>query len=293
MEIKKVGVLGAGVMGGQIAAHLTNVGLEVIAFDLDKDIAKKGIEATRNLKPSPYYNRKTADSIKIASFDELDLLKDCDWVVEAIAEKIEWKMGLYEKLEPYLSGSAILTSNTSGLLLQDLTQSMSESLKKRFFITHFFNPPRYMKLVEFITSEDNDVSMIHNMRDFFTNKLGKGVVFAKDTPNFIANRIGTYGMMVCLQKTFKDKLSIEDVDSWTGTLVGRPKSGTFRTADIVGLDTLTFVAQTAYEKCIDDPERDIFKIPKFLEDMIDSKWLGQKTGQGFYKKNRERRNTFS
>ena len=134
MEIKKVGVLGAGIMGGQIAAHLTNVGLDVIAFDLDENIAKKGIEATKNLKPSPYYNRKTADNIKIASFDNLGLIKDCDWVIEAIAEKIEWKTGLYEKVESHLSDTAILTSNTSGLLLQDLTNSMSGNLKKRFFI---------------------------------------------------------------------------------------------------------------------------------------------------------------
>ena len=208
MEIKKVGVLGAGVMGGQIAAHLNNVGLEVIAFDLDLDIAKKGLETTKKLKPSPYYNIKTADKIQAASFDQLDLLKDCDWVVEAIAEKIEWKTDLYSKIEPHLSDNTIITSNTSGLLLQDLTKSMSESFKERFFITHFFNPPRYMKLVEFITSSSNSEEVILFMQDFITNTLGKGVVLAKDTPNFIANRIGTYGMMLCLQETYKNNLSI-------------------------------------------------------------------------------------
>ena len=284
MEIKKVGVLGAGVMGGQIAAHLNNVGLEVIAFDLDLDTAKKGLDATKSLKPSPFYNIKTADKIKAASFDQLELLEDCDWVVEVIAEKLEWKTDLYSKIEEHLSENAIVTSNTSGLLLSDLTSSMSDSLKKRFFITHFFNPPRYMKLVEFITSEHNSKESVDFMKDFMTNVLGKGVVVAKDTPNFIANRIGTYGMMVCLQEAYKGSLSVEDVDAWTGTLVGRPKSGTFRTADIVGLDTLAFVAKTAYDKCENDPERDKFNMPDFVQKMIENKWLGQKAGQGFYKK---------
>ena len=284
MEIKKVGVLGCGVMGGQIAAHLNNVGLEVIAFDLDKETANKGMEATKKLKPSPYYNIKTADSIKAASFDDLELIKDCDWIVEAIAEKIEWKTGLYSKIEPFLSENTILTSNTSGLQLRDLTESMSDSLKSRFFITHFFNPPRYMKLVEFIVSDANNPDTVSFMKSFITDVLGKGVVMAKDTPNFIANRIGTFGMMVCLQQAYKNNLSVEDVDSWTGALVGRPKSGTFRTADIVGLDTLAFVANTAYQKCKDDPNRDIFKLPDFLNTMIENKNLGQKSGAGFYKK---------
>lgn len=284
MNIKKVGVLGCGVMGGQIAAHLNNVGLDVIAFDLDAKIAQDGIDATKKMKPSPFYNIKTSERIKVASFDDLKLVKDCDWVIEAIAEKIEWKTGLYSKLAPFLSDDAILTSNTSGLLLSDLTKSMDDSLKSKFFITHFFNPPRYMKLVEFITSESNSSSTINFMKEFITNTLGKGVVFAKDTPNFIANRIGTYGMMVCLQQAYKNNLSVEDVDSWTGTLVGRPKSGTFRTADIVGLDTLSFVAKTAFDKCLDDPERDIFEIPEFLNKMIKEGSLGQKSGQGFYKK---------
>tara|TARA_Y100001980_G_C14554658_1_gene341714 strand:+ start:386 stop:2722 length:2337 start_codon:yes stop_codon:yes gene_type:complete len=284
MNIKKVGVLGCGVMGGQIAAHLNNVGLDVIAFDLDTKIAQNGIDATKKMKPSPFYNIKTAERIKVASFDDLELVKDCDWVIEAIAEKIEWKTGLYSKLAPFLSKDAILTSNTSGLLLSDLTEAMNDSLKKKFFITHFFNPPRYMKLVEFVTSSDNETSTIEYMKNFMTNVLGKGVVFAKDTPNFIANRIGTYGMMVCLQQAHKNNLSVEDVDSWTGTLVGRPKSGTFRTADIVGLDTLSFVAKTAFDKCTDDPERQIFEIPDYLESMIKQGRLGQKSGQGFYKK---------
>ena len=284
MEIKKVGVLGAGVMGGQIAAHLNNVGLDVIAFDLDMDTVKKGLDSTKSLKPSPYYNIKTAEKIKMATFDDVELLKDCDWVIEVIAEKLEWKTNLYSKIEPHLSDNAIVTSNTSGLLLSDLTSSMSDSLKERFFITHFFNPPRYMKLVEFVTSDSNSSDVVSYMRKFMTDILGKGVVMAKDTPNFIANRIGTYGMMVCLQEAFNSNLSVEDVDAWTGSLVGRPKSGTFRTADIVGLDTLAFVAQTAFDKCENDPEREKFNMPEFVRHMIENKWLGQKSGQGFYKK---------
>ena len=213
MEIKKVGVLGAGVMGGQIAAHLNNVGLDVIAFDLDMDTVKKGLDSTKSLKPSPYYNIKTAEKIKMATFDEVELLKDCDWVIEVIAEKLEWKTNLYSKIEPHLSHNAVVTSNTSGILLSDLTSSMSDSFKERFFITHFFNPPRYMKLVEFVTSDSNSSDVVSYMKKFMTDVLGKGVVMAKDTPNFIANRIGTYGMMVCLQEAFNSNLSVEDVDA--------------------------------------------------------------------------------
>ena len=180
MEIKKVGVLGAGVMGGQIAAHLNNVGLDVIAFDLDMDTVKKGLDSTKSLKPSPYYNIKTVEKIKMATFDDVELLKDCDWVIEVIAEKLEWKTNLYSKIEPHLSDNAIVTSNTSGLLLSDLTSSMSDSLKERFFfITHFFNPPRYMKLVGFVTSDSNSSDVVSYMRKFMTDILercsyGKG-----------------------------------------------------------------------------------------------------------------------
>ena len=216
--------------------------------------------------------------------NDLEKIKNCDWVIEVIAEKLNWKQDLYKKIAPYLKDECIITSNTSGISLKNLSKDLSPEFARRFFITHFFNPPRYMKLVEIISSDSTDKNLVDMMDDFLTNELGKNVVHAKDTPNFIANRIGVYGMMVTLEESRKSNLSIEDVDALTGTLIGRPKSATFRTADVVGLDTLCFVANTAYNDCPDDPERKIFELPDYLVKMIDNKWLGQKTNQGFYKK---------
>ena len=284
-QIEKVAVLGTGVMGAQIAAHLTNAKISVLAYDIDQKVAEKGIEASVSLKPSAYYNPKTIDMITPLNYeDHLDQLSDCDWIIEVIAEKLDWKQDLYKKIQPFLKDNAIVTSNTSGISASELIVGMNDSMAKRFFITHFFNPPRYMKLVEIVPSTETDISIIPSMACFLEDVLGKGVVYAKDTPNFIANRIGVYGMMATLDQAKNSQISIEDVDSLTGTIIGRPKSATFRTADIVGLDTMCFVANTAYEKCEDDSEREIFKIPDYLEKMVDNQWLGQKTKQGFYKK---------
>tara|TARA_B100000941_G_scaffold290916_1_gene275950 strand:- start:5388 stop:7733 length:2346 start_codon:yes stop_codon:yes gene_type:complete len=284
-KIEKVAVLGTGVMGSQIAAHLTNAGIEVYAFDMSQKISEEGIEKCKKIKPAPFYNIKTSSLIKSMNYDkDLDKIKNCDWVIEVIAEKLNWKQDLYKKIAPCLKNECIITSNTSGISLKNLSKDLSPEFVKRFFITHFFNPPRYMKLVEIISSDSTDENLVDMMDDFLTNELGKNVVRAKDTPNFIANRIGVYGMMVTLEESRKSNLSIEDVDALTGTLVGRPKSATFRTADVVGLDTLCFVANTAYNDCPDDPEREIFKLPDYLVSMIENKWLGQKTKQGFYKK---------
>ena len=285
MEINRVGILGAGLMGAQIAAHLTNAKIPVYAFDMSQEIAEKGIEAATKIKPAAFYSPKNAEMITPFNYDDhLDKLKECDWIIEVIAEKIEWKHGLYEKIAPHVNSNTILTSNTSGLAASILVEGMDASLKKRFFITHFFNPPRYMKLLEIITHRDTDQSLIKPIADFLENNLGKGVVYAKDTPNFVANRIGVFGMMATLEEAYKRNLSIEDVDALTGTLIGRPKSATFRTADIVGLDTLSFVAKTAYDNCLDDEERDAFKLPDYITKMFENNWLGQKSGQGFYKK---------
>ena len=284
-KINKVAVLGTGVMGAQIAAHLTNANIPVYSFDMDQNVSEKGIESSKNLKPSPYYNPKNIDLITCYNYnDHLDKISECDWVIEVISERLDWKHELYDKVIPHLNSNAILTSNTSGLSLSSLSEKMNEEIKSRFFITHFFNPPRYMKLVEIIACDLVDKQNIDFIANFLENVLGKGVVHAKDTPNFIANRVGTYGMMVTLEEAKKRKLSIEDVDALTGTLIGRAKSATFRTADVVGLDTLAFVAKTAYENCPDDPERDTFKIPEYLNVMLENKWLGQKSKQGFYKK---------
>ncbi|MAM98871.1 MAG: 3-hydroxyacyl-CoA dehydrogenase, partial [Candidatus Marinimicrobia bacterium] len=284
-KINKVAVLGTGVMGGQIAAHLTNANYEVYAFDMDQETADKGMKATSEIKPAAYYNKKSADKVTVMNYNEhLEKLSDCDWVVEAISERIDWKKDLYAKITPHLSDSAILTSNTSGIALSELSEDMDEGLKSRFFITHFFNPPRYMKLVELIYPDSVDKEALSTIEKILEDDLGKGVVHAKDTPNFIANRIGVFGMMHVLSVATEMKLSVEDIDFFTGTLIGRPKSGTFRTADIVGLDTMGFVAKTAYDKCTEDESRDTFVLPGYIDKMLENKWLGQKSGQGFYKK---------
>ena len=284
-KIENVAVLGSGVMGSQIAAHLTNAGYQVYLFDMNQDLCKKGIEFCEKLKPAPFYSPKNSKNIIPQNYDDhLDSLKKCDWIIEVIAEKLEWKQDLYKKISPYLKDDAIVTSNTSGLLVRELTDGMSESFKERFFVTHFFNPPRYMKLVEIVSSSKTKKEYISLIANFLTEVLGKGVVFAKDTPNFIANRIGVFGMMVTLKETASKKLSVEDVDGLTGTLIGRPKSATYRTADIVGLDTFTYVAKTAYDKGENDIYRDMFELPDYIQTMVDNGWLGQKSKQGFYKK---------
>ena len=284
-EIKKVAVLGTGVMGSQIAAHLTNAEIEVYAFDMTQEVASNGIEMCKKMKPSPFYNLKSSELITVVNYnDDLDKIKECDWVVEAISERLDWKQDLYKKIIPYVNDDCIVTSNTSGISLDSLSKNLPTNFLDKFFITHFFNPPRYMKLVEIVSSLSTNASLVEIMDNFLTDVLGKNVVHAKDTPNFIANRIGVYGMMVTLHESKKRKLSIEDVDALTGTLIGRPKSATFRTADVVGLDTMCFVANTAYNDCKDDPERDIFKLPDYIKKMTENKWLGQKTKQGFYKK---------
>jgi len=285
MEIKKVAVLGSGVMGAQIAAHIANAKIPVYMFDMNQELSEKGKQASLKIKPHAFFESKNADLITPMNYDDhLSKIEECDWVVEVIAERLDWKKGLYKKIESLKIDNLIITSNTSGLSASNLVDEMSDDFKKRFFITHFFNPPRYMKLVEIIKTKFTEDEFISPITAFLEESLGKGVVYAKDTPNFIANRIGVYGMMVTLDSTLKYKFSVEDVDALTGTLIGRPKSATYRTADVVGLDTLAFVAKTGYDRCLDDLERDVFQIPDFLSKMLDNKWLGQKSGQGFYKK---------
>ena len=284
-NIERVAVLGTGVMGSQIAAHLTNAKIPVYAFDISQDVSQKGLDDSLKLKPSAYYNPKSIDLITPLNYnDDLDKISECDWVIEVIAERLDWKIDLYKKIRPFLKSDAIVTSNTSGISISALIEGMDGDMASNFFITHFFNPPRYMKLVEVILSSVTNKEIVPVVVNFLECVLGKGVVYAKDTPNFIANRIGVYGMMATLEEARKRKISIEDVDLLTGSLIGRPKSATFRTADVVGLDTMCFVANTAYENCINDSERDIFKIPAYLKSMVDNGWVGQKSGQGFYKK---------
>ncbi len=285
LKIEKVAILGAGLMGGQIGAHLSNAGIPSMAFDLKQDLAEKGLEAAVGIKPAAFYNPKTVDMIEPLNYDDhIERIKEADWVIEAIAERLDWKQELFEKIAPHLKDDVIISSNTSGLSWAAMAGTLPEKLRSRFFITHFFNPPRYMRLVEFVGGPETDKQMLQDMAAFCDDVLGKGAVWCKDTPNFVANRIGIYGMMLTMKLADEMQLSITDVDKLTGTLIGHPKSATFRTGDVVGLDTLVHVANTAYELGENDEARELFKIPDYLQKLVDEGRLGQKTGEGFYKK---------
>ena len=284
-KIEKAAVLGAGVMGAQIAGHLANAGIPSLLFDINQELAEKGLETLTTLKPAPLFDKKNTKLITPCNYDEhLEKLQEADWVLEAVAEKIEIKHKVYENIIPHLKDTAILTSNTSGIPLADLTQVMTDDLKSRFMITHFFNPPRYMYLLELVKGKHTSDDVYQAMADLGEDVLGKGIVHAKDTPNFIGNRIGVFSMGVTFHTAVKQDLTVEEVDKLTGTIVGRPKSATFRTADVVGLDTMVNVSKTTYEKVVDDSERDMFAIPAILQKLVDDGRLGQKTKAGFYKK---------
>jgi 3-hydroxyacyl-CoA dehydrogenase len=288
-NIKKVAVLGAGVMGAQIAGHLANAGIPSYLFDINDELSKNGVDSLTSLKPAPLYKPKNAELVTPCTYDN-DIIKiaEVDWVLEAVVERLDIKEQVYNNLLPHLKDTAILTSNTSGIPLTDLTSSLPDDVKQRFMITHFFNPPRYMQLLELVRGEQTSDETYKTMVEFGESVLGKGIVHAKDTPNFIGNRIGVYGMMATINLAIKQGFTIEEIDKLTGTISGRPKSATFRTADVVGLDTMRHVSKTTYEKALDDEERDMFIIPDILNQLIDSGRLGQKTKAGFYKKNEDR-----
>ena len=282
---KTIGICGAGVMGSQLAAFFASASSRVYLFDLTKDLAEKGIEYASKTRPPAFYHEKVVKNIVPCDYENhLQELGKCDWIIEAISERLDWKQNIYRKISPHLNKTAVLTSNTSGLSLKDLTEKMDEDLRERFLITHFFNPPRYMRLVEFIPGKKTRKDVLQDMEDYISRTLGKGIVHAKDTPNFIANRIGIFGMMLTLKLVEEMRFSVEEVDSLTGPVLGRPKSATFRTADLIGLDTMALVARTSYEKFPDDKHRDLFQIPPLFSQLIERKWLGQKSGQGFYRK---------
>lgn len=284
-KIKKVAVLGSGVMGAQIAGHISNAGIESYLYDTTQELANQGKENLLKLKPAPLYNSKNIDLITPCTYDkDIEKIKDVDWILEAVVEKLDIKISVYNSLLPHLKKSAILTSNTSGIPLIDLTESLSKDMQERFMITHFFNPPRYMQLLELVRSEMTTDETYNTMVHFGETILGKGIVHAKDTPNFIGNRIGVFGMMTAINLAVESRLTVEEVDKLTGPISGRPKSATFRTADVVGLDTLKNVSLTTYEKALNDEQRNVFKIPKILDALIEKKRLGQKTKEGFYKK---------
>ena len=291
LRIRKAAVLGAGVMGAQIAAHLANADVETLLFDLpakdgDKNgIALKAIANLAKLSPAPLAEKSKVAGITPANYDEhLDALRDCDLVIEAIAERLDWKLDLYKKIAPHLSDSAVVASNTSGLSINALAEALPAKLRPRFSGIHFFNPPRYMHLVELIPDKETDRAVLGGLEAFLTTTLGKGVVYAKDTPNFIGNRIGVFSILATMHHTAQFGLSFDLVDALTGPAIGRPKSATYRTADVVGLDTMAHVIQTMADTLPDDPWHAHFATPAWLSALIAKGALGQKTGAGIYVK---------
>ncbi|BCL75500.1 3-hydroxyacyl-CoA dehydrogenase [Jeongeupia sp. HS-3] len=290
-QIRKVAVLGAGVMGAQIAAHLANAGIDTVLFDLPakegpaNGIVLKAIDNLKKLKPAPLMSAMRADLIEAANYGtDLAKLGDCDLVIEAIAERLDWKLDLYAKIAPHLAAHAILATNTSGLAIQKLADGVPGELKSRFCGIHFFNPPRYMYLVELIPTAGTESAELDALETFLVTRLGKGVVRAKDTPNFIANRIGVFSMLATIHHAEQFGIRFDVVDDLTGPRMGRPKSATFRTADVVGLDTFAHVVKTMTDNLPDDPWAAYYKSPAWLAALIEKGALGQKTRAGIYKK---------
>lgn len=289
--VRRAAVLGAGVMGAQIAAHLTNAGVDTVLFDLPaKDghpdgIVLKAIANLGKLSPTPLAGKSLAEAITAANYDTgLGQLKDCDLIIEAIAERMDWKQDLYKKIAPFVADHAVLASNTSGLGINKLAEVLPEQLRHRFCGVHFFNPPRYMHLAELIPARTTDKAVLEGLETFLTTTLGKGVVYARDTPNFIGNRIGVFSILATIHHTAGHELGFDEADALTGPLVGRPKSATFRTSDVVGLDTMAHVIKTMADTLPDDPWHQYFKSPKWLDALIAKGALGQKSGAGIFRK---------
>jgi 3-hydroxyacyl-CoA dehydrogenase len=301
-QIRKAAVLGAGVMGAAIAAHLANVGIPSLLLDIvptgevkDRNIiARTGLEKTLKAKPAAFYSKRGAQLITIGNIeDDLAKLADVDWIVEVVIERFDIKQNLYNKIETVLGDRKdmspqqpypIISSNTSGLPAHSLVEGRSELFRRHFLITHFFNPVRYMRLLELVPNVDTDLEVLAFMERFGSEVLGKGVVRCKDTPNFIANRIGTYGVLTTIQHAIKEGYSVGEVDTILGPSMGRPKSAIFRTADLSGLDTLKHVAENLYENVPQDEQREVYRIPDVMNEIVSRGWLGEKSGQGFYKR---------
>jgi 3-hydroxyacyl-CoA dehydrogenase len=292
-QIRRAAVLGAGVMGAAIAAHLANVGIPSLLLDIvppgeqrDRDIiARTGLEKALNARPAAFYSKRGARLVTIGNIeDDLEALTGVDWIIEAIIEQPEAKRALYSKIEAVLASGTIVSSNTSGLPAHLLVEGRSENFRRHFLITHFFNPVRYMRLLEIVPTADTDPTVMQFMQRFATEMLGKGVVVCKDTPNFIANRIGVYGFMSALHRAINEGYSVGEVDTILGPSMGRPKSAVFRTADLSGLDTLLHVADNLYANAPDDEQRETFRVPEILREMVRRGMLGEKSGQGFYKR---------
>jgi 3-hydroxyacyl-CoA dehydrogenase len=306
LRVNKVAVLGSGTMGAQIAAHFANAGVEVLLLDiapaeLTKEeeargltlesrgvknrIVNSGLAAARKIKPAAFFMQDVARLITTGNFeDDLARIAEVDWIVEAIVEKLEIKRDLFARVEKFRKPGTIVSSNTSGISIKAMAEGMPEDFKRHFLGTHFFNPPRYLKLLEVIPTRDALPGVVKFVADFCDRRLGKGIVFAKDTPNFIANRIASFSSLNAIRVMVEGGYMIEEVDAMTGPLVGRPKSASFRTTDIVGLDTALYVAENLYAAVPDDEGRDVLVPPGFLREMVKRGWTGNKAGQGFYKR---------
>lgn len=289
--IKKIAVLGSGVMGSRIACHFAGVGIPVLLLDIAAEgenknkIVNDALTAAVKSSPSPVYTKEAVKKITTGNFD--DNLKDitnCDWVIEVVVERLDIKQQLFEKVEKFRKPGTLITSNTSGIPIHLMTEGRSDDFKKHFCGTHFFNPPRYLRLLEIIPTPDTDKDVTDFLLEYGDRILGKTTVLSKDTPAFIANRIGVFSIMFIFSLMDKLDLSIDEIEALTGPMIGRPKSATFRTADVVGIDTLVKVANGVHDNCPDDEAKAVFAIPDWLSKMVENKWLGDKTGQGFFKK---------
>ncbi|MFZ1453746.1 MAG: 3-hydroxyacyl-CoA dehydrogenase/enoyl-CoA hydratase family protein [Ferruginibacter sp.] len=296
--IKKVAVLGSGVMGSRIACHFAGVGLKVLLLDIQpKDtpsdakpaeknkIVNDALAAAIKSNPSPVYNKEVVKRITTGNFtDNMKDIADCDWVIEVVVERLDIKQLVFTDVEKYRKPGTLITSNTSGIPIHMMTEGRSDDFKKHFCGTHFFNPPRYLRLLEIIPTPHTDPEVVDFLMHYGDLTLGKTTVLCKDTPAFIANRVGVFGMMAIMNAMEKLQLNIDEIDALTGPIVGRPKSATFRTADVVGIDTLVKVAKGVADNCPNDEAKEIFNIPAWLNKMVENNWLGDKTGQGFFKK---------
>ncbi len=297
--IKKVAVLGSGVMGSRIACHFAGVGLQVLLLDIqpppstegekkpvDKNkIVNDALTAAIKSNPSPVYTKDVIKKIKTGNFtDNMKDIADCDWVIEVVVERLDIKQSVFTQVEKYRKPGTLITSNTSGIPIHMMVEGRSDDFKKHFCGTHFFNPPRYLRLLEIIPTPFTDAAVVDFLMHYGSLQLGKTTVLCKDTPAFIANRVGVFGMMAIMNAMEKLQLNVDEIDALTGPVIGRPKSATFRTADVVGIDTLVKVAKGVADNCPNDEAKAVFNIPAWLNKMVENNWLGDKTGQGFFKK---------
>ena len=285
IQVRSVAVLGAGTMGAQIAAHFANAGVPVLLLDVTRAAAREGLERARKLSPDPFFVPTGHTLVRTGGFDEdLDAIAGADWIVEAVVERLDVKQALFERVERVRAPHAIVSSNTSGIPIAALVDGRSASFKAHALGTHFFNPPRYLRLLEVIPTADTDPGVLDAVREFADRRLGKGVVVAKDTPNFIANHIGLYGVIRILRAWAEGGYTIEEIDAITGPAIGRPKSATFRTMDIAGIDVLALVSRNLAERLTSAEDRAAFALPPIIDALISKGWVGAKSGHGFYKK---------